>query len=1025
MNVSIAHKRLNEVLMVDSVNSTQFDFLATHVPFRTIKIKHGITTDRDNESISEEEIYSRYFESDDMYNKHQFIVVEGSSGSGKSHFIRWLYAKLSTSELNKDVVLLIKRNDNTLKSTIKQLLDIPEIKNIKNREAYERLVRANQTISEKKFKDSIYQSFIVEIKNEDKKDCLTSVQKKNLTTLLTNVLFEARMLSAGGPIDRIFHKIISSSGVATEDALFHDEDFRLDIDFCEDLRNSGADKKAIKMAETLISEEDSEMEKIVCSYLNSLVENVIQSCAGIESGDFQQIFKEIRQELYSQGKNLILLIEDITAFTGINQALLSSLEIEHTGLYEDEHLCRLLSVVGTTSEYYRQFRDNYRDRITMQITIEDGAIGNYLDDLYQFFAKYLNAMSLESSTLNEWYKAGAMNSDYPVHRGEFSWSESYTFEGKKLDLFPFTRQAIKNLYFGMKEHKTPRYILRHIIEPTVTEILYDKKHFLRFLCNKQSNLNSMDAGKIMSIVNNMSFADNSEDKELYKSRALAMIGFWGNGTFNSDDKSIAGIPREYFKEFNLAEFANSVGASNSSVSFVDTSSSDNSVVKPDKLQFPQKYIDTEKTISDWHYNNKPFFSSRGEVRDAVCAFVFASINWQQAGIPLKLKESVESSNYKLVAFERQDRAIERALLILKDTDETYNVLCCFNRWLYLGNKSWNYGEYCKDPTISVGNDIYTVTVWLEKHKREFIDAILGNAYGVLPNYIKCGMAMDICAKLLNNDIECHRLSDLSVNNLTISNKTKKIGIGHSGAWDDLLNSIYDAKEIFSVHDFIIGCFNIIQGVGAGGSKCILKYSLVDELLREIKKNRLVIDVSEKSKFPAFATIEKGYEDIKGKLGIVAKSELELAKNKIRELLAYWEFDENCELEESDIRDLLNDIKNFYNEAEQYGITVQSRKNEAEQFRLKAGEIARTIKNLSEDYTSCDDIDIICAFSSNPTKILNDLIAFLINVNNDVENVSSRMQEEKNAQIRKGVWSSDVDPRFASVVDSFNVLKGEM
>ena len=114
--------------------------------------------------------------------------------------------------------------------------------------------------------------------------------------------------------------------------------------------------------------------------MNSLVEAVIQSCAGIEPGDFQQIFKEIRQELRNQGKNLILLIEDITAFTGINQALLNALVTEHTGLYEADNLCRLISVVGTTTEYYRQFRDNYIDRVTTQITLKDGILGDEPDD---------------------------------------------------------------------------------------------------------------------------------------------------------------------------------------------------------------------------------------------------------------------------------------------------------------------------------------------------------------------------------------------------------------------------------------------------------------------------------------------------------------------------------------------------------------------------------------------------------------------------------------------------------------------
>jgi hypothetical protein len=382
--------------------------------------------------------------------------------------------------------MLIRRSDNTLKGTIKQLLEIPEIQNIKNRDAYERLVKANQAISEQKFKDSIYQSFLVEIKNDEQESDLTNVQKKNLIALLSNSLFEERMMKAGGPIDRIFRKVASTSGIATQDALFFENDFILNTDFGEELNYNGADRKAIKMANSLIPDESGDsMAAIVCSYLNSLVENVIQSCAGIEPGDFQQIFKEIRQELYRQGKNLTLLIEDITSFTGINQALLNALITEHTGLNETDHLCRLLSVIGTTTQYYEEFRSNYKDRITMQITIEDGTIGNNDDDLYQFVAKYLNAMSLEYADIKTWYEAGALDTEYPVHEFGYEWSDFYEYRGKRIDLYPFTKQAIKNLYMSMGDHKTPRYIIRDIIEPAVNEIIYDKTQFLLFLRDKK------------------------------------------------------------------------------------------------------------------------------------------------------------------------------------------------------------------------------------------------------------------------------------------------------------------------------------------------------------------------------------------------------------------------------------------------------------------------------------------------------------------------------------------------------------
>lgn len=218
-------------------------------------------------------------------------------------------------------------------------------------------------------------------------------------------------MSAGGPIERIYSKITSSSTNVDLDliAQFTPEDLTLDVDFVNQLED--ADKKARDFANSLMEDDDNEFIQKITDYMNYFVETVIQSSAGIEPGDFEQIFKEIRRELKRKGKGLILLVEDITSFTGINQALLNALVTGHTGSNAADNLCRLISVVGTTSEYYRQFRDNYKDRITKQITIHDGAIGENTNDLIQFVAKYLNAVSLESEVLDEWTKNGAYSDE--------------------------------------------------------------------------------------------------------------------------------------------------------------------------------------------------------------------------------------------------------------------------------------------------------------------------------------------------------------------------------------------------------------------------------------------------------------------------------------------------------------------------------------------------------------------------------------------------------------------------------------
>lgn len=556
MNTVIAKKRINQVLRIDSIDSTDSDFLATHVPFRKIVVgtKSG---DQFMETYkSEEDIYRNIFNNELTRNEHQFVIVEGSSGAGKSHFIRWLYAMLSAKEEKDDVVLLIRRSDNTLKGTIRQLLGIKEVQEISNKEAYERLVKANQAITESKFKSTIYHQFIVEIEN-DASEVLGNIKRKKLIALLNNSAFQERLMSAGGPIDRIYSKITSSSSNVDLDliAQFTTADLTLDTYFIDQLDD--ADKKAQDFADSLMEGGDDEFIEKITSYMNSFVETVIQTSAGIEPGDFQQIFKEIRQELKRKGKNLILLIEDITSFTGVNQALLNALITGHTGSNAVDNLCKLISVVGTTTQYYNQFRDNYRDRITKQITIHDGVIGENKNDLVQFVAKYLNAISLSSDALDEWVRNGAYSEDMPVHEDNDHdhWDKFKLASGKQISLFPFTQKAIINLYDAMSDHKTPRYILRDIVEPAVREALLDISSFPKFCLGWRSYIPETVENRIGNIVQSIQIPQ--ELKADYRKRLVAFMSFWTNKTLDvTSNDCIAGIKTKIFCELGFGEFVN-------------------------------------------------------------------------------------------------------------------------------------------------------------------------------------------------------------------------------------------------------------------------------------------------------------------------------------------------------------------------------------------------------------------------------------------------------------------------------------
>ena len=131
MNITIAKNRISSVVKPDSITASQGDFLATHVAIKKLSVLDKFSLVPETSSyFSEEEIYRQYVLNPN--NEHQFIAVYGQSGTRKSHLIRWLDANFQNDRPDNEVVLFVRRSDNTLKGTIRQLLAMPEVCNIAN-----------------------------------------------------------------------------------------------------------------------------------------------------------------------------------------------------------------------------------------------------------------------------------------------------------------------------------------------------------------------------------------------------------------------------------------------------------------------------------------------------------------------------------------------------------------------------------------------------------------------------------------------------------------------------------------------------------------------------------------------------------------------------------------------------------------------------------------------------------------------------------------------------------------------------
>lgn len=730
MNADIAKERISYVARPDSITSSDGDFLATHVALKKLKVLNKFELSPfGGKSYTEEELFKEFISNPE--DKHQFIAVYGQSGTGKSHLIRWFEARYEQNKPKDEVILFIRRSDNTLKGTIRQLLEKPEVQDISNKEVYERLVKASLSVEENKLKDMIYHNFIIESNNDsDEQEIkLTTVRKKRLIAFLNNEVVHDYLMSSNGPVERMYSKIAEHTLVDRDTvAQFEANDFIVSPELYDNMTNAGADSKAERMARELMSDEKGPIEaQKIANYLNQFVCAVIQRCAGIEPGDFKQIFLDIRKELYRLDKKLTLFIEDITSFTGVDTALLDALLEEHTGKRDGENICRISSIVGTTNNYLQNnFKDNHKERISKYIYIPSDVLDE--EGLYEFVARYINTMSLDEESIADWVNGHANPEDYPVHdlvEGK-NWEYVNVGYNKEISIYPFTKRSI--LYFYnyvlQKGHQTPRYIIRDIIEPVVRDAIFNKDSFP-----------SVDID-VVNVNQTLSFRIHSQvSDEKTINRVLKFMSVWGNGKPDQYEENgrtyIAGIPKDAFDDFNFPSLSmdkvqapvhiekpSDVAAQTVNNEMPETETVDVSV----PVAKIKKLDEANKLLTKWTNEHSIDISAtvgasgtvHAAIYDEIPDYLYSTINWQAEGVTTNNAKKVKESSLLFVALEGQTK--NSGLYILPANWNSINIILAFIRWKEYGNKSWNYPD--------ADFDAYLITTWTESIKKELVARVM-------------------------------------------------------------------------------------------------------------------------------------------------------------------------------------------------------------------------------------------------------------------------------------------------------------
>jgi len=898
VNNQMLLRRLEEVIVTDATDTSPAEFLATHIPFKNLYYTSSGIGENIEKEITEDIFLKEYMISSMEY--HNLTIVEGPSGSGKSHFIRWLMEEYETEKEASDLTIPIRRHQNTLKGAIEQILKVSIFDEKEQELILEKLLLAQEHLNDEELIYYIKNNLLtkLEAKRDFEGDKIKRRQNDKLIEFIKSTYVFDHLLSIeGGPFWRLYRKISSNNQNIIQgefNAKFQAEDFNVSLSFLEQMEDISNDcnRNTIGFARELYRDicKEGTFRQDVADYLNSMLDQVIQMCLNLSGEDFKHIFYEIRKELKLHNKTLTLFIEDITSFTGIDKSLLEALLVDHQG---QEEICRLYSVVGTTSSYYTSFvPDNIKQRVTGRIMINEDSIFKKEEDLIQMAARYLNAINISKETLLDWYKDGAKINQLPIAHiyDEEKWSLFKDDILGVVSLFPFNQTALLNLYDTMKE-KTPRVFLKEIIKYVYRLYLVEPNQFPgpwrdfenyykvpRWKEDLHEQLVEMQSGK---------------DAE----KISCILRVWGDGTAyytkKGNQRYLGNLPEQIFTTFNTPFIQGKSGMetipvpNEKSVKPILTKGDLHAQGRTTVTIEPEvnPYKEASEKLSNW-YDKKQPLTIHKDLRKDVASALDAFVDWPEE-IPIYLVKKFFGTggngrgSILRISIEGQSVAINEEGLILKRSSQDYNLLKALLGYRYLGKGSWAY-ETSLDHIVMVQE-------WADTNKGQLVDLITKSQKKKQWPILELGVCNQYSLLSIEGEItEKESIEELYSKIM----HTRLLGenIKHSREWNKGISRIKE-EAITENAKWVIRLYNILQGeANLETSKLFIDAEKIIKIIKELKKQGWQLDIENimVTSNPIYRTYQL-YKDLQVVKEYIVEKEAYLLQDLIKQIKQYVDF----------------------------------------------------------------------------------------------------------------------------------------
>lgn len=477
------------------VESADALFLAAHTPMDLEHLK-GVEFELGGSGESKvlEALTSRIGSGD----SNTLVAVTGGSGSGKSHVVRWVRAHLRDDALEYKL-LYVPRAIQTLRDLLRRIIE--GLPGVETAELLERVDSAISKVKPGEFQDRLVSDMKLALRwriddlvgeegetpeeasaREDRNSMLgyrdeEGRRRDGLADLLELPAFTEVLLRPEGRLHQLVESYFSETSRRDDhDEIFTHDDLPLrSRGVLSDLRGGG--NRELRELWQIISRNPDDAIRLLEEALRTALPRTT-GLRGAGGDTLESLFLKSRKALRNQGKELVLIFEDLAQFGLVDGEL-----YDQFATPPGEDLAPLRVLFAVTDGAYGRIPRTVRTRITHEFRVGESALSNPAE----FVGRYLNLVRIGKARTQQLWKewAGAT--------GDTAWmlnacdtreegrpcrfrGECHSNFGKvdidglgEVGLYPYNHSALRRALTRLGTSPTPRQVLDECFSTILAE----------------------------------------------------------------------------------------------------------------------------------------------------------------------------------------------------------------------------------------------------------------------------------------------------------------------------------------------------------------------------------------------------------------------------------------------------------------------------------------------------------------------------------------------------------------------------